>query len=77
MRQETLGLGLINPDEAPDGYRAVLKSDVDTGVNFCRHCDWRPHCDGRVRCFPYEVRTPTGEILTRKDRCSVVFKKIP
>ena len=61
----------IDPTEAPEGYYAVSKKSVDTGVNFCRHCDWRPNCDGTVRCCDYELANG----MKRKDGCSVVFKK--
>jgi hypothetical protein len=64
-----------NPREAPDGYYAVLKSDIRSTENLCRSCDWRPVCQtkgGRgqpsykpeERCMSYN----------RKDGASVVFK---
>lgn len=64
----------INPQEAPPGYYAVLKSDVasDALGNICRACDWRPECSGGTyRCMPYEL----ANSLKRLDGCSVVFKR--
>lgn len=66
---------VIDKNEAPPGYFAVLKSDVATPSlgNICRACDWRPNCDGKVyRCMPYKLDNG----LKRNDGCSVVFKKI-
>lgn len=67
-------MSILDPNEAPPGYIAVLKADVSTddNANICRQCDWRPHCDGLVRCMPYELQNG----LKRFDGCSVVFKKI-
>lgn len=75
----------VDPDEAPHGYYAVPKSDVphDKG-NLCQFCDWRPVCqrddtdfhDHNHRCMPHVVvSATTGELLTRFDGVSVVFKK--
>lgn len=70
---------VLDPKEAPNGYFAVLKSDVKTAKlgNICRACDWRPNCDGLVRCMSYTVIRPDGTELKRNDGCSVVFKKAP
>lgn len=73
----------LDPAQAPDGYHAVLKSDIRTTENFCRSCDWRPECqkrdvdlDPKHRCSSYAVTYPvTGEVIQRADGCSVVFKK--
>ena len=67
---------VVDKNEAPPGYCAVLKSDVATPSlgNICRACDWRKNCDGKVyRCMSYELENG----LKRKDGCSVVFKKLP
>lgn len=69
---------VINKNEAPPGYYAVLKSDVISPSlgNICRACDWRPDCSGeKYRCMPYEIETPDGRTLRRGDGCSVVFKR--
>jgi len=71
----------LDSGEAPEGYYAVLKSDAkpSDGGNICRACDWRQECDGLLhRCMPYPVtgRLDGGE-LSRKDGCSVVFKREP
>jgi hypothetical protein len=68
----------LNPFDAPDGFLAVLKSDVVTQSlgNICRACDWRPECDGRAhRCMSYTVITDDGKELKRDDGQSVVFKR--
>ena len=70
----------LNPSEAPPEHYAVLKSQAKPkdGSNICRACDWRPRCDGAThRCMDYEVVTPDGRRLRRKDGCSVLFKKLP
>jgi len=69
---------VIDPDEAPPGFYAVLKSEVATPEmgNICRACDWRPECSGeRYRCMSYTVITEEGNELRREDGCSVVFKR--
>jgi hypothetical protein len=73
----------LDPNEAPEGYYAVLKSSVphDQG-NLCRFCDWRPVCGQEDtdltkhnhRCMGYAVVTPDGRTIERRDGCSVVFK---
>jgi hypothetical protein len=69
----------LDPDEAPTGFIAVLKSDVVThGLgNICRACDWRGECNGfEHRCMPYTVvSSRDGRELKRLDGCSVVFKR--
>lgn len=72
--------GILDKNEAPHGYIAVEKDSLgpfDVVGNYCRHCDYRPHCNGLVRCMSFEVVRPDGAILTRKDGCSVVFKQLP
>lgn len=73
-----------DPTEAPEGYYAVLKSPRPGGDNICRSCDWRPTCQDPTtdftkpghRCFAYAITSSrTGEVLQRKDGCSVVFKR--
>ena len=78
MRQHTIP-GILNPNDAPAGYYAVLKSDVATDKlgNICRACDWRPECSGeKYRCMSYAIITPDGRELKRDDECSVVFKRV-
>lgn len=68
----------LNPEEAPPGFYAVLKSDVAAPClgNICRACDWRPECDGFAhRCMSYTVICRNGSELKRRDGCSVVFKR--
>lgn len=70
--------GILDKYEAPPGYIAVEKDSLgpfETVGNYCRHYDYRPHCDGLVRCMETGVVRPDGSILTRKDGVSVVFKK--
>jgi len=72
--------GIVDPTEAPDGFYAIPKSEARTeipGENLCRACDYRPQCNGLVRCMSYEVITCSGETLSRADGCSVVFKRSP
>ncbi|WP_028603943.1 hypothetical protein [Ottowia thiooxydans] len=70
---------VLDPNEAPEGFIAVLKSDVVTGSlgNICRACDWRSACNGfEHRCMPYTViSSRDGRELKRLDGCSVVFKR--
>lgn len=69
----------LDPDEAPPGFAAVLKSDVVTAGlgNICRACDLRSDCNGfEHRCMPYTVvSSRDGRELKRLDGCSVVFKR--
>jgi len=69
----------LDPNEAPAGFVAVLKSDVATPDlgNICRACDWRSECNGfEHRCMPYTVvSSRDGRELKRLDACSVVFKR--
>ena len=71
--------GKLNPNEAPAGFAAVLKSEVATAGlgNICRACDWRSECSGlEHRCVPYTVLSSSdGRELKRLDGCSVVFKR--
>lgn len=80
---KTLNNGIspvIDPREAPPGYYAVLKRDVATPHlgNICRACDWRPECSGlEFRCMDYTViSSRDGRELSRKDGCSVVFRRL-
>ena len=70
---------ILNPDEAPAGFFAVLKSAVasDSLGNICRACDWRTNCNGlEHRCMSYTVISRIdGQELKRLDGCSVVFKR--
>lgn len=88
MTMENL-TNVLDKNEAPDGYYAVLKADARTGdntnMNYCEFCDWRKQCcDNSItkaihnhRCMSYEVIIEdTGEIVSRNDKCSVLFKKI-
>lgn len=78
--------GLLNPNEAPEGYVAILKSDVSrsTTGNICCSCDWRKECASSEtdfelkehRCMSYGVISlKTGLEISRSDECSVVFKR--
>lgn len=76
----------MNSLEAPEGYRAVLKSSIHTnGKNLCSFCDWRKECQKpetdftihNHRCMDYAVtHTETGAEVKRNDGCSVLFKRI-
>lgn len=71
--------GILDPNEAPSGFVAILKSEVATADlgNICRACEWRSECNGlEHRCMPYTVisRIDRRE-LKRMDGCSVVFKR--
>ena len=79
---------VLNPQEAPQGYFAVLKSSVKSDAlgNICRACDWRPTCQKQDtdftshnhRCMDYGViHRVTGQEVRRIDGCSVVFKLLP
>lgn len=82
---EKSSVARLNPADAPDGFTAVLKSDVATQSlgNICRACDWRPECQkpdtdftvSRHRCMPYVVISSEGREIKRDDGCSVVFKR--
>lgn len=78
----------LNPNEAPDGYYAVLKDAAKRpdGSNICRVCDWRPACQSRDtdfqrnnhRCMDFPVISlKTGQRISRQDGCSVLFKRLP
>lgn len=70
---------VLDSNEAPEGFIAVLKSDLATDSlgNICRACDWRSACNGlQHRCMSYTVISRTdGRELKRLDGCSVVFKR--
>ena len=70
---------VLDPNEAPEGFVAVLKSDVvtDSLGNICQACDWRSACNGlQHRCMSYTVISRIdGRELKRLDGCSVVFKR--
>ena len=79
---------VINPQEAPLGYFAVLKGTVKTDSlgNICRACDWRATCQKSEtdftlhnhRCMDSPVmHTESGREVRRVDGCSVVFKRLP
>jgi hypothetical protein len=63
---------MVNRDDAPKGFYPVPKEVVhplnelslNRNENFCHFCDWRPACDGRIKCMSY----------SRADGISVVFK---
>jgi hypothetical protein len=78
---QTYSSATLNPNEGPEGFIAVLKSDVATDSlgNVCRACDWRNACNGfEHRCMPYTVVSRIdGRELKRQDGCSVVFKRRP
>jgi hypothetical protein len=74
-----------NPNEAPEGFKAVLKSKVkpQDGSNICTVCDWRSECqklgtdfeNPNHRCMDYPIISiRTGKPIARQDGCSVVFK---
>lgn len=80
---------LCNPDEAPAGFYAVLKpASSATGPNsrnLCEQCEWRKQCNDPAtdllayghRCMSYAVAaTRDGQTYRRKDKCSVLFKRI-
>ena len=78
----------LNPQEAPDGYVAVLKDTAkpSDGSNICRACDWRSICQRpdtdfqrhNHRCMDYPIISfQTGLQIAREDGCSVVFKRLP
>ena len=77
MQQQTHAV--LDPNEAPEGFIAVLKSDVASNSlgNICRACDWRSACNGSEhRCMSYTVIScKDGRELKRQDGCSVVFKR--
>lgn len=83
LNQETV-MPTLDPNEAPDGYAAALKSPRPGGDNICRSCDWRPTCQDPTtdfskpghRCMDYPIISiKTGQVVQRQDGCSVVFKK--
>ncbi len=78
----------LDPNEAPTGFYAVLKSDFTNPTgdypNICTHCDWRKQCcDPKTdlhlsahRCMSAPSVTANGDTVERNDGCSVVFKRI-
>lgn len=77
---------VVNKQEAPKGFYAIPKSSLpkDQG-NLCGFCDFRPTCktkdwgseDSSNRCMSYPVVSfKSGKIISRADKCSVVFKKV-
>jgi hypothetical protein len=78
---QTYSSAVLDRNKAPDGFIAILKSDVATESlgNICRACDWRSECDGfAYRCMSYTViSAKDGRELKRQDGCSVVFKRRP
>lgn len=77
---------MLLENEAPAGYKAVLKSEYSKyHMNFCEFCDWRKSCQDpnvpkdipKHRCMSFPVILfKNGKELARKDGCSVLFKKI-
>lgn len=80
----------LNPNEAPLGFVAILKSEIpertgdNANKNFCGFCDWRKQCNDpdtdltihRHRCMSSIMTvTETGKKVRRRDGCSVVFKR--
>jgi hypothetical protein len=75
-----------NPKEAPAGFYAVPKDQAKVDdSNICRQCDWRPQCNNPEtdflaqghRCMAvHVVAFRDGKTYSRKDGCSVVFKRI-
>lgn len=70
--------------EAPDGFHAVLKSDVNREKypNICKACDALKLCQENKnnwcennRCMSSTVVTKTGEEIKRNDGLSVIFKR--
>lgn len=75
----------LNEKEAPTGFYAVLKEKVSKeGKNICSFCDARKLCQQNKdnwclenRCMSYDiVAEKDGKIYARKDRKSVIFKKL-
>lgn len=76
--------GILNPNEAPDGYFAVLKSSIPhPAPNLCTFCDWRSQCQkpetdftiAKHRCAAHPVQLHSGGAVSRADGCSVIFKR--
>ena len=70
----------VNPNEAPEGFYAILKSDVITN-NVCESCDARKLCCDNLDnwctknpCMSYPMLNIRA--AGRKDNCSVIFKLI-
>ena len=56
---------MVNPDEAPEGYRAV--KDTDTKCDPCSICEYEYTCNNKDEglCCGFE----------RYDECSVIFRR--
>jgi hypothetical protein len=78
---------MVNTNEAPNGFKAILKSSVmtETSPNACASCDWRKSCcDPQTdfqkkehRCMSYPIiSNKNGAVICRDDSESVVFKLI-
>lgn len=48
---------VLDPNEAPEGFVAVLKSNVATYSlgNICRACDWRSECNEANLATPFQA----------------------
>ena len=78
---------VLDPNEAPEGFIAVLKHDARQGnEDVCNSCDWRNQCEDpnskidlpSHRCMATALNDPkTGRQIRRADGCSVVFKRKP
>ena len=76
----------IDTSEAPKGFYAKLKSDINIELvgNFCNACDWRSTCQDKNtnfsdyghKCMPYVTVNSRDEEIKRNDGASVVFKII-
>lgn len=75
---------LLDENEAPEGFIAVLKDHAKPadGSNICRACDWRKICQNpstdltihNHRCMDYTSFGVDGREIKRHDGCSVLFK---
>ncbi len=72
---------MVDANEAPKGFFALLKSEVKG--NPCKSCDWREICldhDTDLlayghRCMSYAIiANRNGETYCRRDKQSVIFK---
>ena len=75
-------LPILNPSEAPSGFRAELKPRSEQ--NICRQCDWRSECQKSTtdflafghRCMSAPiVAVRDGKTYQRQDGCGVIFKR--
>ena len=78
----------LDPNEAPEGYYAILKTSIlgeAATRNLCWSCDWHEECKKPTtdlarhdhRCSSAAVITNDGRRIERKDGCSVLFKRRP